>query len=67
MNVFAIEFAPIFPTLMKDANENVRNNVAFCLAQMVVHGKEAVYSYPFCVVKFDSYQYFCCQEFLYFL
>lgn len=47
MNLFAIEFAPIFPTLMKDANENVRNNVAFCLAQMVVHGREAVYSYPF--------------------
>lgn len=44
--MFAVEFAPIFPTLMRDANDTVRNNVAFCMAQMILHGKGAMFSYP---------------------
>ena len=46
MNMFALEFAPMFPTLMRDACDTVRNNIAFCMAQMIVHGKEAMFSYP---------------------
>lgn len=46
MNVFAVEFAPIIPTLMKDTNDTIRNNVAFCIAQMILYAKEAMYSYP---------------------
>lgn len=47
MTSFAIEFAPIFPTLIRDTNDSLRNNIAFCMAQMILHGRETMYSYPF--------------------
>nr|CAD7590948.1 unnamed protein product [Timema genevievae] len=44
---FVPQLLPLFLQLAKDESDEVRNNAIFGVGEMVLHGKEALYPYPF--------------------
>lgn len=54
MENFAIEFIPTLPSLVKDASDGVRNNVAYCVTQMVTYGRGTMFSYPLLISTYTN-------------
>jgi vesicle coat complex subunit len=44
---FVPQLLPLFLELFKDESDEVRNNAVYGIGEMVLHGKEALFSYPF--------------------
>jgi hypothetical protein len=44
---FVPQLLPLFLQVSRDESDEVRNNAIFGIGEMVLHGKEALFPYPF--------------------
>jgi hypothetical protein len=44
---FVPQLLPLFLQLSKDESDEVRNNAIFGIGEMVLHGKDSLFPYPF--------------------
>ncbi|KAJ4431592.1 hypothetical protein ANN_20191, partial [Periplaneta americana] len=52
---FVPQLLPLFLQLSRDDSDEVRNNAIFGIGEMVLHGKEALFPYPFNKVSIKHY------------